>query len=412
VACDSWIHPNPTWPDIVDSTTGRDGTRWDRALGLAIQQYIDQMAGPFYGLPTPANIAEEIAAARGNQDCLDDRLDNGLTEEGFVKLPPEAATVEQLGSISGRNLLLNDTLIVNPGGESEAPYPWQTDGTITWSITYDASETLGKVSVTNVGGATAQVYYEVIPASEITQAFLALDRAPGLGFASYITCGPVANVRPFIDDGDSILYGEYHPGGGTREWIKSEGVKPITALSQYFRVGFEVIAGATFDFELPMANIGPVPPEHWRGTPYREVIVPFNTVGTNLNEYIGVQQPTFFFMAPGCGVLELIACGAAEAVVGPDEILWTLQRWNGAAWEVVDTIGLNDTEQLQSKAPAVPEHKLLTAIPPRIDLSVEGCLFAYQLELPAGSTPWAEAAFVTTRWRVSDSPAALLYQEP
>jgi hypothetical protein len=160
-----------------------------------------------------------------------------------------------------------------------------------------------------------------------------------------------------------------------------------------------------------MANLGPVPPEHWRSTPYREVIVPFNTVGTNLDGYVGTQTPTYIFMAPGTGILELLATGCAEAVAAGDTITWTLHRWDGAAWEVVDSIGLIEAQQIDSKAVSVSPHRLITAVSPHIDLTEPGRMFAYQLEL-TGVTPWAEAAFVSSRWRVWDTPLASLYSAP
>ncbi|GAF86442.1 unnamed protein product, partial [marine sediment metagenome] len=275
-------------------------------LALAIQQYIDEMAGTFYGLPSPANIAEEIAAARGNQDCLTDRLDNAMDPDGEVILPPGTATLEELGTLGAQNYMLNDTLLINPGGENLAPYPWQEDIAVTWLISYNPEQTLGSANVTT-GGSTTQIYVELIEAADIATAFLALGNAPGFGFGAFLTATLVAQVRPFIDDGDSILYGPYHQGGGTREWIKVPTVKPITAASQYLRAGFEIVGGGNIDFDLPMVNLTAAPPSNWRPTPYREVIVPFNTAGTALDNFVGINTPTYIFMAPGTGVCEMLA---------------------------------------------------------------------------------------------------------
>ena len=201
------------------------------------------------------------------------------------------------------------------------------------------------------------------------------------------------------------------PGGGTRQWLTVPGVKPLTAASQYLRVGFELVGAGNIDFQLPMVNLGPAAPIHWRPTPYREVIVPFNTVGTALDNFVGTATPTYIFMAPGTGVCEMLACGAAEPVAANNAIDWTMHRWDGAAWIVVDTIGLAPTQQIESKPMAAATHELITAISPHIDLEERGRMFAYSLVV-TGTTPWAEAAFVSSRWRVWDSPLAALYSAP
>ena len=334
MACPSWIYSDPSWVDIVDSTNGRDGTRWNRALGLEIQTYIDKLTGVYYGLPSPANVAKEIEAARGNADCLDDRLDIAMDEDGNLKIPSTVATKQDVASLIGENLMGNDMLRANPDGDAAAPGFWTNTGILSsWSNTY--TDGFGKTTVVG-GGAAATVYQELIPASMIARARLLFAHADGIGFGVSVVTSQ-SGVRAFVTDGTVTKYSANHPAGGSEDWLEADPV-PINASSSYLRVGIEIPAGATVAFYAPMASIGPVAPKGWKPGRCRQVIVPFQIVGNVLTNYLGATK--FQFAAPGDGILESMWMGSSVAMPAAMTATWTLSRWNGAAFDTIDTIAL------------------------------------------------------------------------
>lgn len=397
MACPSWIYSDPTWPNVVDSTTGRDGTRFNRAFFLTIQQYIDELTGIYYGLPSPANVAKEIEAARGNKDCLDDRLDVAMDEDGNLKLPSTVATKEDVASLVGENLMGNDLLLANPSGDSSAPGFWTNTGILSsWTIAYASG--FGKVTVVG-GGAPATVYSELIPASMIARARLLLSHADGIGFGLSVETND-SGVRAFVTDGVVTEYSDVHGAGGSEEWLKCDPV-PINASSSYLRVGVEIPAGATVAFYAPMASIGPVAPKGWKPGRHRQVIVPFQIVGNDLSAYEGDGK--FQFAAPGDGILEAIWMGAGNAMPSSHSATWTLKRYNGATWDSVTTIELAETQQYQYADCNGIGPALRTCFAPRTGLAQSCRLFSLGLS-STGAGPHATDIFVGTRWKVWERP--------
>lgn len=396
MACPSWIHADPAWVNVVDSTTGRDGTRFNRAFFLSIQQYIDQLTGVYYGLPSPANIALEIEAARGNADCLDDRLDVAMDEDGNLKLPPTVATKEDVAGLLAENLVGNDMLLANPDGDAAAPGFWTNTGVLTsWANSY--TDGFGKTTVVG-GGAAATVYQELIPASMIARARLLLAHADGIGFAVSVVTSS-SGVRAFVTDGTVTKYSTVHPAGGSESWLKADPI-PINASSQYLRVGIEIPAGATVAFYAPMASIGPAAPKGWKPGRHRQVITPFQIVGNSLTAYSGATK--FQFAAPGDGILESLWMGASTAMPAAMSATWTLSRFNGSTWDTVDTISLAATQQYQYAETAVAR-QLRVCWAPRLTLAARCRLFAFGLG-STGAGPHASDIFVAARWKVWERP--------
>ncbi len=394
--CASWIYTDPTWPNIVDSTNGKDGTRWNRDLGLAFKQYVDELTGIYYGLPSPANIAKEIEAARGNKDCLDERLDIAMDEDGNLKLPASVATKEQVADLIGENLMGNDLLLANPDGDAAAPGFWTSQGVVTWSMGYASG--FGQATVVG-GGASALVYQELIPATMIARARLLLKHATGIGFG--VSAGTAGSgVRAFVSDGTVTNYSDVHGAGGSEEWLEVEPV-PITASSQYLRVGLEIPAGVTVTFYAPMASIGPVAPGGWKPGRHRQVIVPFNLVGNSLAAYAGTNK--HLFGAPGDGILESLWMGASTAMPAAHDATFTLSRYNGATWDIVADIALLATQQFQYEDANSIANQLKVAFAPRTGLNQRCRMFSWSLA-SNGAGPHASDIFVASRWKVWERP--------
>jgi len=382
---------------VVDSTTGRDGTRFNRAFFLSIQEYIDQLTGVYYGLPSPANIAEEIEAARGNRDCLDERLDVAMDEDGELKIPATVATKEDVAGLIGENLCGNDLLMANPEGDAAAPGFWTNTGVLgSWSTAYASG--FGQTTVVG-GGAAATVYLELIPASMIARARLLLAHADGIGFGVSVQTND-AGVRVFVTDGTVTEYSDVHSAGGSEEWLEADPV-PINAASQYLWVGIEVPAGKTLTYWAPMASIGPAAPKGWKPGRHRQVIVPFSLVGNDLAAYVGAEK--FQFAAPGDGILESIWMGASSAMPAAHDATWTLSRYDGAAWEVVTTITLAATQQYQYADCNALDNELKVCFAPRTGLNQRCRLFAFGLS-ESGAGPHASDIFVGTRWKIWERP--------
>lgn len=399
--CPSWIYSNPAWVDVVDSTTGRDGTRFNRAFFLSIQTYIDQLTGVYYGLPSPANLAKEIEASRGNADCLDDRLDVAMDEDGNLKLPDTVATKEDVASLIGENLVGNDLLMANPDGDALQPGFWTNTGIIaSWANSY--TDGFGKTTVVG-GGSSATVYTELIPPSMIARARLLLAHADGIGFGVSVVTS-VSGVRSFVTDGTVTKYSSNHSAGGSEEWLKADPV-PINASSSYLRVGIEIPAGATVAFYAPMASIGPTSPKGWKPGRHRQVIVPFQIVGNVLTNYLGTTK--FQFAAPGDGILEALWMGASSAMPASNDATWTLSRWNGSSWDTVDTVALLATQQYQYLDSAAA-HQLRVCFAPRGALNTRCRLFAFGLS-KNGTGPHASDIFVAARFKVWERPLYTLF---
>lgn len=396
VPCASWIYTDPSWPNIVDSTNGKDGTRWNRALGLDIKQYVDELAGVYYGLPSPANIAKEIEAARGNADCLDERLDVAMDEDGNLKLPSTVATKAQVADLIGENLMGNDMLLANPDGDAAAPGFWTAQGTVTWSIAYASG--FGQATVVG-GGATATVFQELIPVAMITRARLLLRHAIGIAFGASVTTNS-SGVRAFVTDGTVTKYSDVHAAGGSEEWLEVEPVQ-INAASQYLRVGLEIPAGATVSFFAPMASIGPIAPGGWKPGRHRQVIVPMNLVGTALAAYAGANK--HLFAAPGDGILESLWMGGSTAMPAAMGAKFELSRFNGATWDVVGDVELAATQQFVYEDCNAIANQLKVCFAPRTGLNQRARLFSWSLTT-TGAGPYASDIFVAARFKVWERP--------
>lgn len=398
MSCPSWTHADPAWPNIVDSTNGRDGTRWNRALGLSIQQYIDQLTGIYYGLPSPANIAEEIAAARGDTDCLDDRLDKGMTESGDLKIPSTVATKDDIAGLIGENLIGNDLLLINNQGDAAAPQFWTASAPGTWAINY--VQGFGTASFT-AGGAPVQIVQALVPSSMITRARLlfASLNPTGVGFGVYVQTTS-SGVRAFVSDGLVTRFSDIHTGSGSAEWLKVEPV-PFSASSTFMHVGLEIPGGAAAAFYAPFAGIGPSAPKGWKPARARQVIVPFQIVGTGTTNYVGATK--FQFGAPGDGILETLWMGSSVGMPAAHDATWTLSRWTGSAWETVDTIQLLATGQYAYKDCNLVANQLKVCSAPRTALNLRCTLWAWGLAV-TGADPSASDMFVAARFKVWERP--------
>jgi hypothetical protein len=396
MACPSWTHSDPAWPNIIDSTNGRDGTRWNRALGLSIQQYIDKLTGIYYGLPSPANLAEEIAAARGDMACLDTRLDVAMDESGNLKIPATVATKDDIAGLLGENLMGNDLLMISNQGDAAAPQFWTASAPGTWAITYVSG--FGSAQFV-AGGAPVSLYQDLVPASMMVRARLLFAGGSGVGFGIWVQTNS-SGVRAYVSDGLVTEFSDIHSGSGSAEWLK---VAPVgfQASSTYMRVGLEVPAGATISFFAPFAGLGPSAPKGWKPARSRQVIQPFSLVGNATAPYVGATK--FQFGAPGDGILESLWMGSSVGVPAAHDATFTLSRWNGAGFDVVDTIQLLATQQYQYKDCNAIANQLKVASAPRTVLNGRCNLFAWGLAV-TGVDPNASDLFVAARFKVWERP--------
>jgi hypothetical protein len=213
---------------VDDSGTGRDGTPIDvafiDAIGDAINLQCDSATNPTI---VPADITDEVVAARGSMTDLDARLDVSLNEDGTLKttgvLGGYATVTQLLGGLGGVNLVMNDDLLLWPDGDAAAPDGYTLAGTGAAVARCgtglgDTTRKIGDFCAKLTRGSTdASLAHTVLSATAFTRANFLIGRYAAGG--AWVKCGTPNIARIAIYDGAGYAYSSYHTGGGTWEWL-------------------------------------------------------------------------------------------------------------------------------------------------------------------------------------------------
>src|SRR5512139_2880932 len=217
------------FPTRVDDTgTGRDGTPIDvafiDAIGDAINLQCDSATNPTI---VPADITDEVVAARGSVADLDTRLDVSLNEDGTLKttgvLGGYATVTQLLGGLGGVNLVMNDDHLLWPDGDAAAPDGFTLAGTGAAVARCgtglgDTTRKIGDFCAKLTRGTTgASLARTILSATAFTRANFLIGRYAAGG--AWVKCGTPNIARVAIYDGAGYEYSSYHTGGGTWEWL-------------------------------------------------------------------------------------------------------------------------------------------------------------------------------------------------
>lgn len=216
------------WPSYTDDTgDGRSGTREDSAFFDAMKTAVNnQTLSATNPTLTPADVIDEVVAARGSALDLATRLGVMMNADGTPKTSGFAgyATVTQLlGGLGGVNLIVNDDDQVWCAGDTAAPTGETAAGTGVavarcGTGLADTTRKIGDFCPLLTRGTTdASLTRTVITGAAFSRAgFL-----PGLYAAggAYVKCSTANAARVAIYDGVGYAYSDYHTGGGDWEWL-------------------------------------------------------------------------------------------------------------------------------------------------------------------------------------------------
>lgn len=251
-------------PSLTDDTgDGLSGTPLDDAyftdVGTAIDAVTHSATNPTV---SPADIIDEVVAARGSEADLDTRLSVALNADGTIKTSALPGSSNVYGD--HRNFILDPQMIVWASGDTALPSCWGEVGT---AGTYarcgsgltDTNRKFGPwaLYVSASGGADSKVQNTLMASYD--------DGFDGVEFTAgaWVLCSSANAARLAITDGAATSYSSYHTGGGTWEWLTVQHTVDASATS----IGFQLqtirnyaayFAGATMQLG-DTALVGPAP---------------------------------------------------------------------------------------------------------------------------------------------------------
>lgn len=226
-----------TWPAFSDDSGSKeDGTViGEAALGVgsggatmkaAIEALIHSATNPTI---SPADIIDEVVAARGSKASLDARLDEVLNEDGTLKSQSSLSTVETVRTVVGARNLFPDSLCkLWPDGDSSAPWGFTLSGAgaavaragTGLADTQTLRNSAMCIKLTR-SGADAKLTRVLISSTKFKAGLR--GRVITVGCAALASLGNQASI--VVDDGVTTTRGgvsgnsTYHSGGGTEEWL-------------------------------------------------------------------------------------------------------------------------------------------------------------------------------------------------
>lgn len=267
-----------------DSGTFDNGTIVNKAFVDDILDEVDDQCHSTTN-PTikPKATTDEVVTARGSKASLDARLDVALNDDGTLKTQATLVTAAQAAQLPQSNVVLNDTFIIWPAGDSSAPAGWTLAGT--GAAVARAGTGLGDTkrkvgdfcAKVTYGSATLTLSQDVLP----TAAFSRVNHLQGedVGLGAWVWADAASQSRVYVTDGVSTTYSSYHTGDGTWQWLSV--AHTLSGSASKLTVGISVGSGASNPAYLSGVTLifGEVAPDNWRPTPNLESTVGWSKTG-------------------------------------------------------------------------------------------------------------------------------------
>jgi len=220
----------PGWPSLVDDDgTYRVGTRLVKAIFDAIEAAIEALCVGLAG-ETPADIGDEVVAARGTCVDLDTRLSVALNDDGTLKTDTTIFYVDQYQDTDVENLCPDGGLYLWPDGDAAAPYNWTLSGTgatiarcgsgLGDTTTVDALDWCAKLTY---GTGTLNLVRTILSAAQIGR--LSTIKGRTVTVACRAISSVPSQLQITVTDGVNVVLGgatgnsSYHAGDGSESWI-------------------------------------------------------------------------------------------------------------------------------------------------------------------------------------------------
>ena len=305
------------WPTITDdSGTKADGTIINRALFDLIKASIE---GGMFSVTnpsiSPANIIDEVVAARGSKATLDTRLDVSINEDGTLKAITGAASVDNIATQLGQPNLMHDSLLMLwAAGDSSAPVGWTLTGagaaiarTGSGGGSYEASAP-GDTTKMKYGKFAAKITRGSADA-KLTKTVVSTTQFPtglqGRKVSVVVRAkSSIASQASFIvDDGVTTTRGgtggnaTYHTGGGAEELLYA--THTISGSATKLDLQLEVAGSGSAYFGAIAVVISDVVPKDWFPERWGQLIITQQqrgncTAANLLNEFrYAHQNPAF-----------------------------------------------------------------------------------------------------------------------
>jgi hypothetical protein len=212
----------PVTPTVTDDDgTGRTGTRVNKAyhdaMVAAINHQVESATNPTL---TPADIIDEVVAARGGEVDLDARLDLLALASSITTLITQTQLMGGLGAV---NLDRNDDFLLWPDGDAAAALYYTLNGA--GAAVARCGTGLGDTN-RKVGDFCAKLTRsgtdcDLSQTLLSTAAFARADFLKGkyLTRGMWVKCSTPNIARLAIYDGVGTSYSSYHTGGGSWEWL-------------------------------------------------------------------------------------------------------------------------------------------------------------------------------------------------
>lgn len=282
-----------------DDGTLEFGTIVNKAFFTAIQTAINAVIhSASNSAETPALTTDEVVAARGSKDSLDERLDVSLNEDGTLKTQADLISVSQLQSAFGLRNLYNDSRFeIWPDGDSSAPAGLTLSGTGAaiartgsgLGDTTNPSDWGGFAAKITYGSATAKATRSVLSTSE----FPTRIRARYVAFGCWMRASAANQGSMVIDDGVTTTRGgemgtgTYHDGDSADAFVY--GVHEVSDTATKLDAYFECAVSGSVYVSAAVVCISDVTLSDWFPERWAEVVIGQQqrgtlATGTTINE--------------------------------------------------------------------------------------------------------------------------------
>src|SRR5574341_370126 len=279
------------WPAVTDDDgSGQYGTigdkAWSDAARDAVEALIHSLTNPTI---SPADIINEVKAARGSLGTLDGRLDVSLNEDGTLKSQASLVTQAQAKTFVGsKNIVPNGDLLLWSLGDSSAPDYFTLSGA--GAAIARTGTGLGDTQRAKYGDFACKITYGSA-AAKLTQTLLSTTdfaRADGLknrkvSFGCWAKSSIANHASIVVDDGVTQTRGgqggngTYHTGGGALEWLYV--THTVSSSATKLTIYFEVAASGSAYFGNLIGVISDIPPADFFPCAMQKGTIVFKVVG-------------------------------------------------------------------------------------------------------------------------------------
>lgn len=283
-----------------DDGTFEYGTIVNKAFFDAIQTAINALVHSATNTGvTPADVIDEVVAARGSKADLDTRLDVSLNEDGTLKTQANLITASDAQSFLGIQNLYDDSRFeIWPSGDSSAPAGTTLSGTgaavartgTGLGDTVNPSDWLGFAAKITYGSATAKLTRTVVAAAD----FPTRLQGKTIGFGCWMRASAANQGSMVVDDGVTTTRGgesgngTYHDGDSADAFVY--GTHTMSGTATKLDVYFECAVSGSIYVSGVVVAVSDVAPGDWFPERWGELIVGQQQRGTlaadtDLNEF-------------------------------------------------------------------------------------------------------------------------------